>query len=58
MAFGRKGREERLNVLQNGGQLSGRKAKKLAREQGRGRVIDGKVYNTKGKVIKDFNQGK
>lgn len=58
MAFGKKGREERLNALQNGGTLSGRQAKKLAKEQGRGRVIDGVVYNTKGKPVKDFNKGK
>ena len=58
MAWGKKGRDERLNALQNGGTLSGRQARKLAKEQGRGRMIDGKVYDTKGKVIKDFNKGR
>jgi len=52
MAFGKKGREERRDVLQNGGTLSGRQARKLAKEQGSGRMIDGVLYDSRGKKAK------
>jgi len=58
MAWGKKGREERAKVIREGGALSGRKAAKAAKEYGRGRVIDGVAYDTKGRVLKDFNKGR
>ena len=58
MPFGKKAREERARVQREGGTLSGRQAKKLVQDQTRGRVVDGKVYDTKGRVMKDLNKGR
>jgi len=48
----KEGSEERRDVLQNGGTLSGRQARKLAKEQGSGRMIDGVLYDSGGKKAK------
>lgn len=54
--WGKKGREARADAVQNGGTLSGRQAKKAAREAGAGRLgEDGKVRDTRGRVIGDFS---
>jgi hypothetical protein len=55
MGWGKK-KEERRDAVQNGGTLSGRQAAKAAREAAAGRLgEDGKVRNTRGKVIADFS---
>ena len=54
--WGKKGREERADAVRNGGTLSSRQAQKAAREAGAGRLgEDGKVRDTRGKVIGDFS---
>jgi hypothetical protein len=56
MAWGDKKKEARRDAIESGGTLSGRQAKKAAREHGAGRLgEDGRVRNTKGKVIGDFS---
>ncbi|WP_350281023.1 hypothetical protein [Kribbella sp. HUAS MG21] len=54
--WGKKGREARADAVQNGGTLSGRQAKKAAKEAGAGRLgEDGKVRDTHNRVIGDFS---
>lgn len=52
MAFGKKGRNERLGVLNNGGVLSARKAAKLPNDVKAGRMVDGVMYDHKGNKSK------
>jgi hypothetical protein len=56
MPWGKKKAEERNNAVQNGGTLSGRQARKAAQRGGLG--DDGKVRDTRGKVIGDFSNRK
>ena len=54
--FGKK-KAARTEAVQSGGTLSGRQAKKAARETDSGRLgDDGKVRDTRGKVIADFSK--
>ncbi|TCC20312.1 hypothetical protein [Kribbella speibonae] len=56
MGFGSKKKAARSDAVENGGTLSGRQAKKAAKEAGAGRLgEDNKVRNTRGKVIGDFS---
>lgn len=57
MAFGNKKKQEaRSAATESGGALSGRQAKKAARERDSGRLgEDGKVRDTKGRVTGDFS---
>jgi hypothetical protein len=55
MGWGSK-KAARQDAVENGGTLSGRQAKKAAKEAGAGRLgEDGKVRDTRGKVIGDFS---
>lgn len=54
MAWGEKKKAQRREAVESGGTLSGRQAKKAAREQG-GLGDDGKVRTPKGKVIGNFS---
>jgi|GraSoiStandDraft_41_1057321.scaffolds.fasta_scaffold917857_2 hypothetical protein len=53
MAWGDKKKQQRRDAVENGGTLSGRQAKKAAQRGGLG--DDGKVRDTRGKVIGDFS---
>jgi hypothetical protein len=49
-------KEQRRDAVENGGTLSGRQAKKAAREASAGRLgEDGKVRDTRNRVIGDFS---
>jgi hypothetical protein len=52
--FGKKKAQARRDAVENGGTLSGRQARKATQQGGLG--DDGKVRNTKGKVIGDFSK--
>ena len=57
MAWGDRKKAQRREAVESGGELSGRQARKAARGQG-GLGDDGRVRNTKGKVIGDFSNRK